>query len=170
MSEQSLWGVLIILYVIPAGIYLIRYLSEESVTDGRKKLYPGSVKVIEEERKRESRFTKFLALWGIGFGLLLIGYTAEWNPIGTVIFSLGVSIAVLAIYSGVRSKFPSLMASRSFRFWLAGSVVWILAVWSWYLVFGSHSELNEEEYALSALMPTLISAVGVVVWRWARKP
>ncbi len=167
MSDQSLWGTLVILYIIPAGIYFVWHQSEDSVSDIRKELYPGRTEVIEDKNKHESRFIKFLIGWCIGFGVLLVGYKAAWNPIGTGILILGAPLTVLALYSGVR--YLNLLTNRYFRLWLAGSVVWILAVWSWYVVFGSHSELNGEEFALLALMPTLVTAAGIVAWRWARK-
>lgn len=167
MSEQVLWGGLVLAYVVPAGIYMIWHQSEESVANDRKKLYPGRAEVLDEEKRSESRFMRFLTLWCVGFCLLLLGYKAGWDPIGTLILSLAAPLSAMAVYSGVRSV--KVLSNRLFRYWLAGSVVWILAVLSWYLVFGSHSDLSAEEFGLLAVMPTLVSAIGILAWHWARK-
>jgi len=167
MSDKILWGAVFLLYMVPAGIFLFWYLAGESDFEIRKKLYPGRIEILDEEKRRESRTTKLGIGWCIGLGILLTAYKGEWNPIGTGILLLGVPLSIWAIYFGVR--YFNLLTNRLFRFWLAGSVVWILAVWSWYVVFGNHSELSGEEFLLLALMPTVVSAVGIVAWSWARK-
>jgi hypothetical protein len=167
MSEQVLWGGLVLAYVVPAGIYMIWRQSEQSVADERKKIYPGRAEVLDKENKSESSFMRFLTLWCIGFCLLLLGYEAGWDPIGTLILSLAVPLTAMAIYSLRRPV--KRISNQLFRYWSAGSLVWIFAVLSWYLVFGNHSDLSAEEFGLLAIMPTLVSAIGILAWRWARK-
>lgn len=167
MSDQTLWGLLLVLYVLPAGVFMVWRQSEDSVSDIRKELYPGRTEILDDESKRESQFTKFTTVWCIGLVLLLAAYSAQWNPVGTGVLVIGLSASLLALYFGYR-RFK-LQSNRLFRFWLAGLVVWSLTVLSWYLVFGSHSELSNGEFLLLALLPAVVAAVGIVVWQWANR-
>lgn len=168
MSDQSLWGMLLVLYIVPAGMFMVWHQSEGGVADIRKKLYPGRTEILDDEKKRESNFTKFSISWSVGLGALLLAAYADWHPISAGILLLGGATLALALHFAVRYFQP--FSNRLFRFWLAGSVVWILGVWSWYLVFGSHSALNSREFVLLAILPTLVAVAGIVAWVWARKP
>lgn len=71
MNDQTVWGLLFILYIIPAGIYTVWHQSESSALSERKRLYPGRTDVIEAEKRLEERLTMLAFRWCAGFAVLL---------------------------------------------------------------------------------------------------
>lgn len=162
MNDQALWGLLLIVYVVPFWIWQV---SEHYNIEARKKLYPGRT----EEVYRDSRFNRLGLLWCVGLVAVLAAWKADWHPIGTAIVLFAAVLLTLAIRYSVRRW--NLMSSRLFRFWLAGSVIWVLSIGGWYLVFGRISELRDDEYFFLAFTPPIIASLAVAAWRWAiRKP
>lgn len=162
MNEQALWGLLLIIYVVPFGLWQI---SEYNTIEARRKLYPGRA----SEERQDNRFTNLSLLWCVGLVAALAAWKAGWHPIGTAIVLSGVSLSTFAVRFAVRRW--NLMSKRLFRFWLAGSVVWVLAIGGWYLVFSRVSELGEEEYFFLAFTPPVVTAFAIAAWCWAvRKP
>lgn len=162
MNEQAIWGLLLILYVVPFWLW---QFSEFNKIETRKKIYAGRV----DEILREKRFDNLGLLWCIGLAAVLAAWKAGWHPIGTAIVLFGAIALTLVVRFAVRRL--NLMSKRLFRYWVAGSVIWVLAIGGWYLVFGRVSELREEEFFFLAFMPPIIAAFAIAAWRWAvRKP
>ena len=158
MDDQVLWGLLLMIYVIPFWVWQI---SAHSTVEVRRKLYPGRA----DEDKQESHFTNLGLLWSAGLVVLLVGWQADWHPKGAVVVLLGAG--VLAAGFRFMSKRWNLMSVKLFRAWLAGSVVWVFAVGAWYLVFGRTSDLTNGECALLAFTAPLIAAFAIGGWYWA---
>lgn len=161
MSEQTLWGALIIIYVIPFWIWQI---SEYGTIETRKKLYSER----PDEQLHESRLINRSIAWCVGLVILIVGWMADWHPMGAGIVLVGAALSLFIIYFSLRRW--QVMAKRTFRFWLAGTFVWALAVGAWYLVFSRVSDLRGEEVFFLAFLPPLIVAIGIVAWHWAKAP
>ena len=160
MDEQVMWGLLLIAYILPFGLW---QMLADSTLDIRGELYPG-----RGSEKRQRRFFNAVGLlWCVGLVFALAAWADGWDPLGV---ALVLSLAAAAVFIGrIANRRWNLLANQLVRYWTAGSAVWAFGVLGWFLVFGRVSELHDEEFLLLALTPSVIAAFGIVAWRWARR-
>lgn len=160
MDDQTIWGLLLITYIIPFWFWQV---SEHNKIEVRKKLYSDPTEYELQER----RFNLRSLFWSFGLVVSLGAWNAGWYPIAT---SVGLLICFI-VFFGIRSAMRKwdLLLSQPFRLWVAGSVVWLLFVAAWYLVFGRTSNLLDDEFMLLGVLPPVFFAVSVAVFRWAMR-
>lgn len=159
-SDQGLWGILLIVYLVPFWLW---QASEHSTIEARKKLYPGRA----DEEQRDSLFDRRSGMWAVGLCALLAAWAAEWKPVAAAVVLVAVAVPAMLAPRLVRRW--NLLARRSFRLWLAGSGIWVLSVAAWYLVLGRSSDLRAHEVVFMGLLPPCIGALSVCAWHWAKK-
>lgn len=159
MTEQVMWGLLLVAYIVPFWLWQI---SAHNTVEIRKELYPGR----KEEEVSETRVIWLGLGWCVGLAVLLFAWHAGWHPMGFVLL-VGALVATVGFWHAAR-KHRHLIHNQLFRGWVAGSVVWALGVGGWYVVFNRVSELTSEEYVYLALIPPVLAAAGIFAWRWAR--
>lgn len=76
MDEQTLWGILIFVYVAIAAWLMVKHSDNDARVEARKKLYPG-----REIKDEENDLLILNVIWGVGLFVLLIAYYAGWHPI-----------------------------------------------------------------------------------------
>jgi hypothetical protein len=158
MDDGLIWGILTLAYIIPFPIWLY---SREQTIEARKQLYPGR----PEETKQENKLLVFGLVWILGLAVLLGGWVVGWEALETAV-TIGGLILISAFLLWLGRRF-SLVAVPYFRYWIAGSIVWLLAVGSWHLVFGRSSDLRGDETLLLALLPPFVGLIGIVAISWA---
>lgn len=121
MDDGILWGLLILAYIIPFPIWLH---TREQVAEARKEFYPGRI----EEKQREDRLLGFGLAWVCGLALILVAWRLGWDAIETAI-TIGslISASVLLFWLGRRFR---LVAIPFIRYWVAGTIIWLLGVGS----------------------------------------
>ena len=159
MDDGILWGLFILAYIIPFPIWLH---SREQVAEARKEFYPGRL----EEKKKEDRLLVFGLAWVFGLALILVAWKLGWDAIETAI-TIGGLISASALLFWLSRRFKP-VAIPFIRYWIAGSIVWLLSVGSWHLVFGRNSDLRGDETLLLALLPPLVGLVGLLASFWAK--
>lgn len=158
MTEQALWGLLLIAYIVPFWLWQV---SAHNSIETRKKLYPGR----ENERQLERQLINRSLLWSAGLVVLLAAWMVGMRPVGAgIILSATAFLVFLARIAQMRWN---LLSNKLFRIWLAGSAVWVAAIGGWYLVFSRVGELRDEEYLFLALTLPVLFAVSIAAWRWA---
>lgn len=60
-------------------------------------------------------------------------------------------------------------ASILFRYWLAGSAVWLAAFGFWYYLVGQHEYWRDTEPVLVALAPPALVGFACRAWKWAAR-
>lgn len=155
---MELWGLLIIGYVVAWGIWSVgRY---DTLRAQRK--YPNT-----KHKFPESRLTIPAILWTSGFLLILFAWQAKLPPEP---FALGVAIFILlAACFRFANRRWSLINRPLFRYWLAGTVFWVMAAAAWALIFGRASRLRDQEITFLIILPPMVAAIGVAAWQWARR-
>lgn len=80
MDKQTLWGILIGVYVISATWLMVKHSDNDVRVEAHKKFYPG------REVKDEGNNLLILdVIWAMGLVVLLVAYSAGWNPIGAIV-------------------------------------------------------------------------------------
>jgi hypothetical protein len=160
MDDQVLWGLVLIVYLVPFWIWQV---SEWPTIETLKKLYPGRPNAANAER----RFDIVGAVWCVGFvGLLAAWKSGDGHPIAYGILIGSVVFAALACRAA--NKRWNVLGRQLFRYWLAASAVWALAVAGWFIVFSRESRLENDQFLLLAVFPPLVAAFSLVAWQWAR--
>jgi hypothetical protein len=160
MDRETLWGLVLVAYVLPFGLW---QYSEYYAIEARKNVYGDR----PEEVRRDRRFYIISLAWSAGLVALLSAWYAGWKPIPTAITVVGLFVLVAGISTVVRRWKP--FANRHFRYWLAASAVWGVAVLGWFLIFGRVSPLRDEEIFFLGAVPPIVGAFALAAWRWARK-
>ena len=161
MDEQALWGLVLIVYLVPFWIWQVAQWRTIQVLE---KLYPGRPNAANAQR----RFDILSAVWCVGFvGLLAAWKSGDGHPIAYGTLSGGVLFAALAGRAANRRW--NLLGYQLFRYWLASSAAWALAVAGWFIVFWRESRLESDQFLLLALIPPLVAAFSLVAWQWAQK-
>lgn len=93
MSEQTQWGVLLLVYVLSVLPLAIKSLDNDAREEAQKKFYPG--RVVDEQQGE--RLTKFFWIWVGGLALLLAAYKTGWGPIVAVITLFGSMLSIFAV-------------------------------------------------------------------------
>lgn len=148
MDNQTLWGVLLGLYVVPFGLWhLAKYWAMDA--SGRTS-------------KKADRLTM---AWCAGLVILLIAAKSEFPAWRLAVAAIFATPCVLIAF--ILPK--DLTRRKDFRLLLSGSVFWALCVLSWYLVFGHSSYTTTDEFLLIALIPPVLACVALLLWRWASR-
>jgi hypothetical protein len=159
MDSNIIWGGVLIAYVAP---YIIWIISRDQTLDIRKKLYPGR----PQEEAFDTKSTRYGLLWSVGLALLVLAWWIKVTPLGALLL-----FVVSAVVVGCGFWLPKqkrLLASRGFRFWAAGTIVWLLVVIAWFLIFMHDTSLRNYQFALIGVLPSVIGAVAILMLRWAR--
>lgn len=90
MNDQTLWGLLLTVYVVPFWLW---QLSEHEKIEARKRLYPGR----SDEERHDRLLTRRSLVWCGGLAAILGAWGADWNPIGTAVAVSVGFVAVLAM-------------------------------------------------------------------------
>ena len=98
--------------------------------------------------------------WVFGLALILVAWKLGWDAIETSI-TIGSLISASASLFWLGRRFR-LVAIPFIRYWVAGTIIWLLGVGSWHLVFGRSSDLRGDETLLLALLPPFVSLIGIV--------
>lgn len=99
MNEQTLWGILISIYVIPFCLWLmLKHNDNDARKEAREKFYPGHV----EEDRQDNRLMILTLLWGVGLAALLAAWKANWHPIGTAVILFGAMLLMLIVRFALR--------------------------------------------------------------------
>ena len=159
MTDEQLWGLILVLYVIPWAAWTF---SREQTLQTRRKLYPGR----KDEDLLEGSTTR-TGLWLAGGLVYLLGaWKLGWHPIPAALLLAAAAVTAFLARRVLRARaLPSL--STPFRFWVAGSALWLLTVAAWYLIFGDDSSLEGSQVAMIAVFPPIVSGIGLVLFRWA---
>lgn len=146
MDNATLWGGILILYILPFGAWhMARYWRID--TSG-------------EPSKRVDRIT---GSWCLGLVVLIGAATLDFSAWRLVVLS------IFAIPCALVARFIPKRVSRrrDFRLWFSGSLVWGLCVLSWVLIFGRNSYTTAEEFVLIAILPSAIAGIALCLWRWS---
>lgn len=163
MSEQTLWGLILMIYILPFSLWQLSKLYD---IEARKR---SPFSTGEPEVPEERLLDTLSWFWIAGLVAMLAAYEAGWHPIPASIALVGA--VLLALVGRFAAKRLNLLSNRIFRFWLASSVVWFIAVWWWYMMFGQHGYMEEEQYVFLFLSPPVVVAIAISAWLWAvRKP
>ena len=145
MGGNTVWGALMIAYVIPWAAWM-----------ARRKDNAGA--------DYERRTTQVGLCLTVGMLLLLLGWFADLNPLGVLVLLLGAAVFSLCI-GWVLARF---IPRQQLRFLLAGSAVWALGVGAWWLIFRHQTELDPAEVVMLAILPPAVAAFGIGALRWAK--
>jgi len=168
MSDEALWGALLLIYIIPIAVWQI---NEWSTDEARKRLYPGRA----PDAQRESRTLKLGLLWCAGLAGLLAAWTAGWHPIAAAVIFLIVPVLLFGLYVLIKrwkSRILSLTARNEgqpvSRFEIL--LLWIGGLWA-ILVFTEsdilHDQIRESfvRGALIGWIPLALIAITRRFWR-----
>lgn len=140
--DAGSWGIVILFYIAGYWIWYARRAMDASL-GGR---VPQSVTWV----------------WIAGLVLILFGasHRGDWLQVALTASGAVVGAAYIA----------KMKANRVFRLWLAGTVVWLVAVGAWYLAFGNPRSMNDDRhYTFLAFFPPLIVGGALIAWRWAMR-
>lgn len=148
-----MWVMLLAIYIVPFVLWqMFKYHHRDKHTS----VYPGQdVDVSNGWRMSQGSLT-----WGIGLIAILGVWKAKWHAIELILFLLFAYLLSVIVQWDAFSK-------RLFRFWLAGSVVWLAVIASWYLIVSHDSQWEGRHYIWLALLPPFVSALAIGMWKWA---
>ena len=145
MNSNTVWGALMIAYVIPWAIWTAK--REDNAG--------------KDFDKRTTRIGLCLTT---GMLLLMLGWFADLNPLGGLILLFGGVVFPLCV-GWVLARF---IPRQQLRFLLAGSAVWVLGVGAWWLIFRRQTELDPADVVMLASLPPAVAAFGIGALRWAK--
>ena len=160
MNESTLWGVILIVSVLPYGVWYFSHLESIEI---RKKLYPGS----EAVRATDNRATIIGLAWSFAFAVLLLFWAIGLKPIASAIVAALVFAAGAAGAMLICSKIH--LRSRKARALAAGTILWAFLVLAWYAIFGRRSDIAILELLAVVVLPPVLLFAGFALRGWVGK-
>jgi len=160
MDAQALYGLFLILYIVPYWVWMI---ARDQKLEILKQFYPGRA----DEKALERQEYKVGGLWTAGLVLLLAGWSLKWHPVPTLLL-VALLWAVGLIFTRI-SLLRSHFQTRRARSAIAVSVVWCLLVLGWYIIFGDRYGFEVREVMLLALVPIPIGFIAYAAFIWVGK-
>lgn len=160
MNDQTLYGLFLILYIVP---YLVWMIAREQKLEILKQFYPGRA----DENTLQRQEFKIGGLWTAGLVLLLAGWSLSWHPVPALLL-VALLWTVGLLFNRI-SLLRSLFQTRRARSAIAVSSVWCLLVLGWYIIFGDRYGFEVREAMLLAVVPIPIGLITYVAFIWVGK-
>ena len=160
MDEQAIYGVILIAYLVP---YLVWLIARDQRFEILKQFYPGRA----DEKAKEQREYAIGAAWVVGFIVILGAWRLRAHPIPV----FGIVIVGWLCFGVLRRllKSTTVFKLRQTRIIIAGTAVWTITVFGWYLIFGNRDGFELREALLLVVVPLIISMIAYIGYQWAIK-
>lgn len=141
MDDDSMRGLALLVYVLAYGGWVYIRQADETTADRATWRHAGA--------------------FSAGLVWLLFAAQKKFFAAPTLVV---LALILLAIYSVLQPRVTKLLRRRSVRTWVAGTVLWLTAVWAW----GAITDRELTELRALMLLPPAVAVLGAALFRWAR--
>lgn len=157
MDNASLWGVILILYILPFWVWQV---NDHYSHKARKEIYLNS----PDQGAEDTRSDWISYAWCAGFLSLLFAHESRLSPWVVAIFAALYLVGIISL-PYVHKRWRPFQHIHA-RVWLAGSASWIAGLVGWYCIFAQAS-FDVTRLMLLGIIPPIVAGVMFSAWRWA---